>query len=435
MEAFQNLFDQLGIIGDVNLVVKDNNYEAIQFGEFFRSFCEELELEEKVVREHIWDYALYEVYRECCTFNSEDLDLLESLDEEDVNGITLGDILDEKYCISPESYYESFGYLLNDKNDQFTKAKEREKIIQSIQDTSMIKSRHFEYILKEVTFFNVYKDKLKRHQQPFNKAADKLNGVKDIEKFKNNTLFFLRQLGKANNINYTYDLECFEKSANLLFIFSLYACVEKNQHAFDNEKKEEYYFNTLSSLVVIENIELKLYILKTLIEKEVLFTYKKLEFNLLLHRITILSVLYPLLIKEFIVQNLIITDKNIGVTASNKVDEFLSDAKVKKLKEKAFVFELLKNHKGYNLNKLADAFESIEVKNVKLFENLYTRVSSLQVIKSESMDQFKLDLYESMDTFNQIESLSNHNILAILEGLLIEMQNKVTSKWRSIRKK
>lgn len=262
-----------------------------------------------------------------------------------------------------------------------------------------------------------------------------MNVVKDIEKFKKNTLFFLQQLGKANNINYTYDLEFFEKSANLLFIFGLYTYVEKNQTAFDNEEKEDYYFNTLSSLVVIENIELKLYILKNLIEKEVLFTYKKLEFNLLLHRITILSVLYPLLIKEFIVQNLIITDKNIGVTASNKVDKFLSDAKVKKLKEKAFVFELLKNHKGYNLNKLVEAFESIQVKNVKLFENLYTRVASLQGIKSEAMDQFKIDLYETMDTFNQIESLSNHDILAILEGLLIEMQNKVTSKWRSIRKK
>ncbi|MGE6895626.1 hypothetical protein [Priestia flexa] len=435
MEAFQNLFDQLGFKGDINQVVKEKNYEAIEFGQDFSSFCEELELEEKVIREHILDYALYEVYKECCTFTSEDLDILESFDEWKVNDLALGDILDEKYCISPESYYESFGYLLNDKNDQITQAKEREKIIQSIQDTSLVKSRHFEYIPKEVTFFNVYKDKLKRHQQPFNKSADKLNVVKDAEKFKNNTLFFLRQLGKASNINYTYDLECFEKSANLLFIFALYTCVEKNLTAFDNEKKEEYYFNTLSSLVVIENIELKLYILKNLIEKEVLFTYKKLEFNLLLHRITILSVLYPLLIKEFIVQNLIITDKNIGVTANNKVDKFLSDAKLKKLKEKAFVFELLKDHKGYNLNKLAEAFESIQVKNVKLFDNLYTRVASLQGIKSEAMDQFKIDLYETMDTFNQIESLSNHEILAILEGFLIEMQNKVTSKWRSIRKK
>lgn len=435
MDAFQSLFDQLGIKGDINQVVKEKNYESIEFGQDFSSFCEELELEEKVIRELLLDYALYEVYRGCCTFTSEDLALLESFDEEPVNGLTPGDVLDEKYCISPESFYEGFGYLFNDKNDQIAQAKERGKIIQSIQDSSLVKSRQFEYIPKEGTFFNVYKDKLKRHQQPFNKSADKLNVVKDIEKFKNNTLFFLQQLGKANNINYTYDLDCFEKSANLLFIFGLYTCVEKNQTAFDNEKKEEYYFNTLSSLVVIENIELKLYILKNLIEKEVLFTYKKLEFNLLLHRITILSVLYPILIKEFIVQNLIATDKNMGILASKKGNKFLSDAKVKKLKEKAFVFELLKNHKGYNLNKLVEAFESTQVKNVKLFENLYTRVASLQGIKSEAMDQFKIDLYETMETFNQIESLSNHDILAILEGILIEMQNKVTSKWRSIRKK
>lgn len=157
MEAFQDLFNQLGFNGDINQVVNEKNYDAILLGEDFSSFCEELELEEKVIREHILDYALYEVYREYCTFTSEDLDLLESLDEEALNGLTLGDILDEKYCISPESYYESFGYLLNDKNDQITQAKEREKIIQSIQDTSLVKSRHFEYIPKEVTFFNVYR--------------------------------------------------------------------------------------------------------------------------------------------------------------------------------------------------------------------------------------------------------------------------------------
>lgn len=169
MEAFQNLFDQLGFSGDINLVVKEENYEAIQFGEYFRSFCKELELKEEVIREHILDYALYEVYRECCSFTSEDLDLLESFDEEAVNDLTLGDILDEKYCISPESFYENFGYLLNDKNDQVTKAREREKIIQCIRDSSQIKGKHFEYTSTEGTFFNVYKDKLKRHQQPFNK--------------------------------------------------------------------------------------------------------------------------------------------------------------------------------------------------------------------------------------------------------------------------
>ncbi|WP_025907902.1 hypothetical protein [Priestia flexa] len=435
MEAFQNLFDQLGFKGDINQVVKEKNYEAIEFGQDFSSFCEELELEEKVIREHILDYALYEVYKECCTFTSEDLDILESFDEEKVNGLTLGDILDEKYCISSESFYESFGYLLNDKSDPIAEAKEKEKIIQFIQTISIIKSKHFEYIPKEGTYFDVYKDILKRHQQPFNKSADKLNVVKDIDKFKNNTLFFLHQLGKANNINYTYDLGRFEESANLLFIFSLYTCIEENLTAFDNEEKKDYYFNTLSSLSIIGNIDLKLYILKNLIEKEVLFTYKKFEFNLLLHRINILSVLYPILIKEFIRQHLIINDNNLGIAAINEIRKFPADDKIKKLKRNVFVIELLKNHKGYNLNKLVEAFEPIQVKNTKLFGNLYTRVASIQGIKSEAMDQFKTDLYETIDTFNQYESLSNHDMLAILEGNLVEMQNKITSKWRSIRKK
>lgn len=430
--TFQNLFDQLGFNGDINILMREKSYEAIQFGKDFTLFCEELELDQKVVQDHILDYALYEVYREYCTFTSTDLDILERFDDEVVNGINLADILDEKYCISPESFYESFGYLLNDKIDQSAKFKEREKIIQAILNSSQNKSKQFEYISKEGTFFNVYKDKLKRHQQPFNKSADKLNVVKDIGKFKNNTCFFLQQLSKAKNLNYTCDLDGFEKASNMLFIFSLYAHIAKNLDAFKIKEREDYYFNILSSLAIIDNVELKLYLLKNLIEKEVLFTYPKLEFNLLLHRITIISVLYPILIKEFIVQNLIITDKSMSTMASNKDDEFFTDTEIK---NKAVVFELLKDHKSYNLNKLVEEFELVQVKNIKLFENLYTRVASLQGITNDVMDQFKVNLYEIMDTFNQIESLSKHDILGVLEGNLIEMQNKVTSKWRNIRKK
>ncbi|WP_259424802.1 hypothetical protein [Bacillus velezensis] len=434
MEAFQNLFDQLGFKGDINLVVKENKYEEIQFGENFSSFCEELGLEEKTVRDYLLKYALYEVYRESGNFTSEDLNILEDLGEEVVCGVTLGDILDEKYCISPESFYESFGFLLNYESNEIAESKEKERIIQCIQKTSRIRSKYFEYTPKEGTLFLVYKDKLKRHKQPFNKSADKLSLMKDIDKLKENSLFFLNQLGKVNNIKNNQDLDEFERTSNLLYIFNLYKYIDMNQAAFKNENKHDYYFNTLSSLIVIENIELKLYILQNLIEKEVLFTYKKFNFNLLLHRVNILSVLYPILIKEFVRQNLIINENNKNKSNINTDIINIADSEMEKIKWNAFVVDFLRNHKSYNLSNLVEAFEPIQVKNTKLFGNLYTRVASIQKMKREAIEQFKEDLYETVDTFNQQKSLSNDDILTVLEGYLIEMQKKIISKWRSVKK-
>ncbi|MED3644649.1 hypothetical protein P5F75_14870 [Caldifermentibacillus hisashii] len=430
MNTFQILFERLSIRGDIFSVIEEKNYEAIQFGEDFKSLCDHLELDEKVVQKYILDYALYEVYKECCTFSGDDLDLLEMLGDEAVNGLTLGDILDEKYCISPDSFYENFGYLLNDKSDQITERNEAEKIIHFIQDSSQLKSKNFAYVPQEGTLFHVFKDKLKRHRQPFNKSADKLNVVKDIDKFKNNTSFFLQQLSEAKSINYTQDIDSFEKSANTLFIFELYNCIWKSQTEFDNGK-EDYYFNTLSSLVIIENLELKLFILKNLIEKKTIFTYPKFEFALLLNKVYILSMVYPLLIKEFIKQKFDIATNNL---TANEVNPFV-DAKTKSLKKSAFIFGLLHNHKGYNLKKLIEVFEPIQVHNKGLFGNLYTRVSKLQEVKNEVMDQFKVEFYEMIEIFSYKESLSKDDIIFISEGYPMKMQKKIVSSWRNIRKK
>jgi hypothetical protein len=426
MDTFQNLFEELNIGGDIFLVLKEKNYEQIQFGDDFKSLCEYLELDVRTVQKYILDYAFYEVYRESCTFSGDDLDLLEMFGEEEVNGLTLGDILDEKYCISPDSFYENFGYLLNDKSDQIMEKDEAEKIIQYIQDSSQLKSKNFAYVPKEGTLFKVFKDKLKRYRQPFNKSADKLNVVKDINKFKINTLLFLQQLSKAKTINYTQDIV--EKSSNILFIFGIYNYLEKNQSEFDSEK-EDYYFNTLSSLVIIENIELKLFLLKNLIEKETLFTHRKFEFDLLLHRIYILTVVYPILIKEFIKQKLDITANILGISGTYE------DGKIKSLKKKAFIYELLRKHNGYNLKKLIGDFEAIQVNNLGLFGNLYTRVSKLQEIKGEVMDQFKEDFYDMIEIFSHQGLLSKDDILFIFEGYPMKLQKEVISSWRNIRKK
>jgi len=419
MNTYQKLFELIGIKGDIY---------SLEFGDKFKVICGDLDLDDELIKKYIFDYSLFELYKEQCRFSDEDIYLMETNDELVLLEKTLGDILDIKYCNSSESYYENFGYLLNDKQNKIIMDKEKNKLIEAIQKTSKVVNNYYEI---EGTFFNIFKDKLKRHQQPFNKAADKINIVKDIDKFKGNTLFYLKQLRLVKNINYTEDLIEFEKSSNLIFNFYLYNLIQQNRDLF-NRENESYYFNTLSSLCIIDNIYLKMYIAKIMVTEESLFEYPVSEFHYLLHKTFIIGVIYPILIKLYL-KSYFFSNSKEDKTFELKSTDGNTNYRIENLKRRSLIYESLYKNSPYKIDEFINLIQPIEVTDRSLYKSLYSKISSVHKAKNKYEMTFIEEYIQFISLYGNKEELTECDIRVILEGNLIEYQNKIISKWRNER--
>ncbi|MZQ74729.1 MAG: hypothetical protein GT589_01040 [Peptoclostridium sp.] len=456
INVYEKIFDVLGIDGDIKSVLEDNDYSGIDFGEKFKGLCADWDMDYDFMKKCITDYALYEVYREECLFDNNDLELMEQYQDELVLQMTLGDVLDEYCCDSPQSYYESYGCLLNEKEDEGDK-KEREKIMDAIgikeQNGNRGGSR---YIFKEGLFFKIYKDKRMRYKQPLNKVADKIDIVSDIDRFKEATLGFLEKLKFLEEMNFTRDLHDYENTTNMLFVFNLYRAIRELQADFEYEA-DDGYLNALSSLILIENITLKLHIMNNLVEKEdsredFLF-FSKSDFRMPLHKIYILSLVYPMLIKEFIKRNLYTNAEKEGVTKTNVRGE--NKTEIEKLKHRVYMLERLGKIKIYNLAEMQSRVAEVEVENRHLFKRLYLKVSKLQQEKGKLINNFndyfdeKINIFEEYgldieygslfddevtdDDYPVFENqqISRDDAIKILmEGSLYELLDNIIQKWR-----
>ncbi|MCU5435920.1 hypothetical protein OCF16_23020, partial [Bacillus mobilis] len=236
MNTFNELFGYLGIREGKE--TSKESVESIIFGDHFNDLCKGLDLDSEIVKKYILEYSSFKLLQEQCLFSEDDIKLMEKYNEEVIVNLTFGEVLDKEFCNSFETYYESFGHVLNNKVETIA-FKEKEKIIQAIKNTNQVK-KSLNYIKNEGMFFNIYKDWLKRHKKPFNKEGDKLNEVKDIGILKENTISFLKMLNQLDGLACNEDMFQFENASNMLFIFRCYQLVNENLHKVDSSYEGDF---------------------------------------------------------------------------------------------------------------------------------------------------------------------------------------------------
>ncbi len=437
----EKIFELLGISGDLCEIINNKNYQTIRFGEEFESLCDLLDLDSEAVRKYIIEFALYEIYKENCSFNSNDLKLMKKYEEEKVGSyLTLGEAIDRNF-LSVENFYESLGYLLNNQVGE-AKDKEREKIIKSICTNDF-------FIKREGAVFLAYKDRQKRYRQPFNKEPDKINLLKDINKFKENTILYLNLLGKTTDLNYTEDLISFENETNLLFIFNLYNAVYEYYADNENNDDNEYYdvflnneaelYNLAASLVIIENPALKIYLANNLVKEGTILDLLK-NRNVYLRKLYSVGLVFPALIRKYLESKIHLHVKNTGLLKLNEVDNEVSDKvelkQLKEIKEKVYISELLQNRGFIDLIDIKGNIESIDVlERGLLFKSLYTKVSTIKHSKMLILDVFSNILNKTINDLSVKRNLDNKDLESLLGDPAFVAKEAVILNWRKEREK
>ncbi|MGG3445725.1 hypothetical protein [Bacillus nitratireducens] len=429
MNTFDKLLGDLGIKerGDISREA----FESIMLGEHFNDLCKGLDLDCEIIKKHIFEYSCFKVLQEQCLFSDDDIKLMEKYNEEVIVNLTFGEVLDKEFCNSFETYYESFGHVLNNKVEKIA-FKEKEKIIQAIKDTNQV-TKSLNYIKNEGMFFNIYKDWLKRHKKPFNKEGDKLNEVKDIGILKENIISFLKMLNQLDGLACNEDMFRFENASNMLFIFRCYQLVNRNLHKIDSSYEGDF-LNILASLCIIEDINLKLYLAKQLIEKGNLFDERIYTFlKVFLSNVYMLAIVYPAFIKKYIEVRILNKNKKNRSLVLKEVNQQISMKEefknIKDLKRRLYTYEVLGKKRLFNFSEMMDEYEKLEVNNLKLYKSIYLRISSIQSIKKEE-DQF---LIRDITDIVKICVESEMDIESIMSIYSFEIVEKVKTKWRSVR--
>ncbi|WP_242240641.1 hypothetical protein [Bacillus cereus group sp. BfR-BA-01309] len=429
MNTFDELLESLGIREKKE--IGKELFESIMFGNHFKGLCESLGLDSKIVEKHILEYSSFKLFQEQCLFSDDDIKLMEKYNEEVIVNLTFGEVLDKEFCNSFETYYESFGCVLNNKVEAIA-FKEKEKIIQAIKNVNQVK-KSLNYIKNEGMFFNIYKDWLKRHKKPFNKEGDKLNEVKDIGMLRENTISYLKMLNQLDGLTCNEDMFKFENASNMLFIFRCYQLVNENSHKIDSSYEGDF-LNILASLCIIEDINLKLYLVKQLIENGNLFDgriYKLLK--VFLSNVYMLGIIYPEFVKKYIEIKILNKNKKNCSMVLKEVNQQISMKEefrnVKDLKQRLYIYELLGKKRLFNFSEMMDEYEKVEVNNLKLYKSIYLRISSLQSTKKEA-DQF---LIRDITDIVKICVESEMDIESIMSIYSFEIVEKVKPKWRNVR--
>ncbi|GAB6629235.1 hypothetical protein bcgnr5393_17220 [Bacillus cereus] len=427
MNTFDELLECLGIKEKKEIDKK--SFESIMFGNHFNGLCECLGLDSKIVEKHILEYSSFKLLQEQCLFSDDDIKLMEKYNEEVIVNLTFGEVLDKEFCNSFEIYYESFGHVLNNKVEVIA-FKEKEKIIQAINNTNQVQ-KSLNYIKNEGMFFNIYKDWLKRHKKPFNKEGDKLNEVKDIGILKGNIISFLKMLNQLDGLVCNEDMFQFENASNMLFIFRCYQLVNENLHKIDSSYEGDF-LNILASLCIIEDINLKLYLAKQLIENGDLFDECKYNsLKLFLRDVYMLAIVYPEFIKKNIEERILnkknrsLVLKEVNQQISLK-EEFRN---IKDLKRRLYIYEVLGKKRLFNFSEMIDEYEKLEVNNLKLYKNIYLRISSIRSTKKEADQFFIRDITDTDKICAELEM----DIESIMSAYSFEIVEKVKTKWRSVR--
>lgn len=429
MNTFDELSGCLGIRGDEG--IGKESFESIMFGDYFNDLCGDLDLDSEIVKKYILEYSSFKLIQEQCSFSDNDIRLIEKYNEEVTLNLTFGDVLDREYCDSPETYYESFGHILNNKVGPQV-FKEKNKIIKAIYDANQV-GKPLNYIKNEGMFLCVYKDWLKRHKKPFNKEGDKLNEVKDIRALKGNIITFLNMLNQLEGLACNEDMFRFENASNMLFIFRCYQLANENLHRIDSSYEGDF-FNILASLCIIEDINLKLYLAKQLIENGNLFDghiYTLLK--AFLSNIYTLAIVYPEFIKKYIEARILNQNKKNRSLVLKEVNQQISMKEefrnIKDLKRRLYIYEVLGKKRLFNFSEMMDEYEKIEVNNLKLYKSIYLRISSIQSTKKEA-DQF---LIRDITDIVKICAESEMDIKSFMSIYSFEIVEKVKTNWRSVR--
>ncbi|MCU5437036.1 hypothetical protein OCF16_28920, partial [Bacillus mobilis] len=183
---------------------------------------------------------------------------------------------------------------------------------------------------------------------------------------------------------------------------------------------------------IIEDINLKLYLAKQLIENGNLFDeriYKLLK--VFLNNLYMLAIVYPEFIKKYI--EVRILNKKNRSSVSKEVNQQISMKEefrnIKDLKQRLYIYEVLGKKRLFNFSEMMDEYEKVEVNNLKLYKSIYLRISSIQSAKRES-DQF---LIRDITDIVKICVESEMNIESIMSVYSFEMVEKVKLKWRNVR--
>lgn len=458
MKKWDGIFSDLGIRGDITL--EQGIHYELDLGKTFRLLCDSLQLGEVYdeVQKLIVEYALFKLLQKN-SLSDEDIKLLELYEEEVVINLSFGEILDRSYCNSSETYYEAFGYLLNDRVDK-EGIKKRESIINSID---RLKGDEY-YIKNEGTFFCLFKDIQKRYKIPFNKAADKLNEKKDIEDFGANTLLFMKKLSRLKDYNFSEDVINFESYTNALLTFTCCKTIEDNLPKLSSAD-EDLYLNILASLSLIEDVNLKLFLARSIIQRGTIIQEDTIPRRMreipeiLLCKLYSLSFLYPIVVEKYLEKLLLNKAKEINICKINANDVQIDTTEkfnnIKRLKEKMYIFELLRDRNIYDINKLINQFENIRINNLRLYKNIYTRISNIKTktIKSGAIGEyFELfrnivpafndkDLLKEGDFFREKEfwkekdTLTEEAMGKMLELVSYTLSQEVKNNWRNVREK
>ncbi|MDA1928717.1 hypothetical protein [Bacillus cereus group sp. BcHK130] len=429
MNTFDELLESLGVREKKE--TGKESFKSIMFGNHFKGLCECLDLDSKIVEKYVLEYSSFKLLQEQYLFSDDDIKLMEKYNEEVITNLTFGEVLDKEFCNSFETYYESFGHVLNNKVETIA-FKEKEKIIEAIKNTNQVK-KSLNYIKNEGMFFYIYKDWLKRHKKPFNKEGDKLNEVKDIGMLKENTISFLKMLNQLDGLACNEDVFQFENASNMLFIFRCYQLVNENSHKIDSSYEGDF-LNILASLCIIEDINLKLYLAKQLIENGNLFDERiYTSLKMFLSNVYMLAIVYPEFIKKNIEIRILNKNKKNRSLVSKEVNQQISMKEefrnIKDLKQRLYIYEVLGKKKLFNFSEMMDEYEKIEVNNLKLYKSIYLRISSLQSIKKEA-DQF---LIRDITDIVKICVESEMDIESIMSIYSFEIVEKVKTKWRNVR--
>lgn len=273
IELKKALYGELGF--QFNISNDELSYEKIlkkvKLGSKFNEVCESLDLEPLLVEEYIKKYVLHLILEEAINLSGLEIESISNFSDEPLLDTTIGEILEN---LATKMFFiesDHFCQYLSEATKKYNFQRSNEKIVWN-KESYLVDGISYclPFTERSYSLFPIYYNNFVNKIRPikprsWDKNIDPENFFSDLKIHYNQFTCLLT--GYDSEINPTRDILEFERETDLFFLLKIYSMLPTEKiDKFPTDKEKRNYLKALTTVSLVEDIRLKLYLAEQMIK-------------------------------------------------------------------------------------------------------------------------------------------------------------------------
>ncbi|WP_312094226.1 hypothetical protein [Niallia sp.] len=398
----EELYSELGFqFSGIDEINYENIFKAIDLGEKFKEFAKFFELDETVYGDIIKKYVLHLILEESVNIVKAEIDLVREFPDEPLLDSSFGEILENVLNNVDFSQSEDFKhYFIETLKKEDNRLKDDKAILIEDFDEGSRESMPvtlYPFSERSNTLFRLYFMNYVNKKKPIKPRYWDKDTVPEI--LLEDLIIHYKQYtnllkGFGREINPTRDLLEIERETNIFYLLKLISIISIERIEKLSKKDRKKYFKALSSITLIEDIPLKLYLAEQLIndKNESILLKSKVGYNLLFKQ----NFLYIPLLTMFLKEK-INAPHGVLTVKSTEIDKDVA-RRLGILKKALYVYKILQSVQCYRVSDLEmDSllrFNKNSYKYSSIFFELYKKTSKIKDIREKLSKEVTDDCFQ-----------------------------------------